>query len=204
MEDVYETLLYMEKCDEMFQIMNGRSPITWSIEDDGTGKPIGLRDKCDTTQGFTLRYFSKKYGVSLKYLQHISGLTSPDSKPEPGSMLLIDRLQRLISVVDYFREWKQDIDVMSISKKAKAAMFITPTTYSALRKMCYGTVGLIKKYVTNSDRCWVLRRLNQDPLESTYGQLRNISGSNTDMNVRDIRSGMSEIRALGLNKVKRT
>ena len=140
----------------------------------------------------------------MKYLQDISGLTSPDSKPEPGSILLIDRLQRLISVVDYFREWKKDIDVLSISKKAKSAMFITPTTYSALRKMCYGTVGLIKTYVTKSDRRWILRRLNQDPLESTYGQLRNISGSNTDMNVRDIRSGMNEIRTLGLNKVKRT
>ena len=187
-------------------IMNGKVPITWSDEDDGTGTPIGLRDKCDTNQQppLTLRGFAKRYGVSLQYLKDISGLPDANSVPTPGSLLLVDRLQRLTSVAKWFQDWKKSVDATpGLKKSEKAAMFITPTTYGAILKVCYGTVGLVKMYVTRSDRCWVLRRLNQDPLESTFGQLRSGSGSNTDMDVRQVNSGMGSIRALGLKATRR-
>ena len=203
-QDVRETLLYMEKVDELFTIMNGKHPITWSDKGDGSGTPIGLRDECNTNVGLTLRGFAKKYGVSLQYLKRVSGLPNADSRPKPGSLLLVDRLERLVSIGNWFRDWKHSVQsTPSISKATKAAMFITPTTYDAILKTCFGTVGLIKMYVTNSTRCWVLRRLNQDPLESTFGQLRAGSGSNVDMTVKEINSGMSRIRALGLKNTKR-
>ena len=203
-QDVHETILYMEKVDELFTIMNGKQPIMWSNEDDGSGTPIGLRDKCVTDGKTTLRGFSKKIGVSLGYLKRISGLPDANSRPESGSLLLINRLERLLSIGQWFRDWKQSVQAMTgISQKAESSMFMTPTTYDAIIKTCFGTVGLIKMYIPNSTRCWVLRRLNQDPLESTFGELRSGSGCHTNMTVKEINSGMSKIRALGLKNTKR-
>lgn len=74
-QDVRATLVYMRMVNEIFQIMNCREPITWTPEDDGTGRePIGLRDKVNTSHGLTLNSISKKYGVSVETLKSISGL----------------------------------------------------------------------------------------------------------------------------------
>ena len=78
---------------ELFQIMNSKEPISWSDEDDGTGNPIGLRDKVNTSHGLTLNKFAKQYGVSVESLKNASGLPSGDSIPQPGTLLLIDRLE---------------------------------------------------------------------------------------------------------------
>ena len=59
-QDVRLTLNYMKNVNELFQIMNCKEPITWTSEDDGTGTPIGLRDKLDTCHGLTLNSFSKR------------------------------------------------------------------------------------------------------------------------------------------------
>ena len=50
-------------------------------------------------------------------------------------------------------------------------------------------------YVTETSRCWVLRRFTQDPIESLFGQLRNLAGSNTNLDKTGVDFGMSETRS---------
>ena len=52
-QDVKLTLAYMGMVNELFEIMNSKEPITWSEEDDGTGTPIGVRYKLDTSHGWS-------------------------------------------------------------------------------------------------------------------------------------------------------
>ena len=60
-------------------------------------------------------------------------------------------------------------------------------------------VELMNKYLPGTKRKWVLKRFNQDPIESTFGQIRNLAGNNRDMNFRHVDSGMCESsRTLGL------
>jgi len=57
-------------------------------------------------------------------------------------------------------------------------------------------VEVVNKYVKNSDRVWVPRRFNQDPIESLFGQLRNNSGGNSNMDRTAVDVvGMTQIRA---------
>ena len=56
-------------------------------------------------------------------------------------------------------------------------------------------IEIMNKYVKNSDRVWVPRRFNQDPVESLFGQLRNNSGSNTNMDRTAVDIGMTQYRA---------
>ena len=64
--------------------MNCRVPVTWTKDDDGTGQPIGLRDKVDTTKDLTLNRWADHYGVRVEALMQASGLENGKSKPDPG------------------------------------------------------------------------------------------------------------------------
>ena len=77
--DILCTLEFMSMVDELFQIMNSTFPITWTDTDDGTGTPIGLRDKVDTSRGHSLTKISSIYGVSVQHLMDITGLPSPET-----------------------------------------------------------------------------------------------------------------------------
>ena len=203
--DVRLTLVYMRMVNELFQIMNCKEPITWTSEDDGTGTntPIGLRDKVDTSHGLTLNKLSNKYGVSVQSLKRVTGLPHGHSSPQPNSVLLIDRLQTLENICEYFRVWKTEVDsVNDLTKSQKQAMFITHWLYDDLRRTCVGIVGVIRQNVPRTNRRWVLRRFSQDPIESLFGQIRSLSGSNVSMNTIDVDLGISEIRALILQKHK--
>lgn len=191
----------MRLVNELFQIMNSKEPISWSDEDDGTGNPIGLRDKVNTSHGLTLNKFAKQYGVSVESLKNASGLPSGDSIPQPGTLLLIDRLQILESICGYFRTWKSQVTSLNgFTKKQKQEMFITHWLYDDLRRTCLGMVGVVRQYVTRTDRRWVPRRFSQDPIESLFGQIRGLCGSNTSMNTIDVDMGIDEIRSLILQK----
>ena len=202
-QDVKLTLNYMRLVNELFQIMNSKEPITWSDEDDGTGTgtPIGLRDKLNTSQGLTLNSFSNRYGVSVTSLKSVSGLPKGNSVPQPGTLLLIDRLQILESICEYFRTWKSHVtNLNGFSNTQKQEMFITHWLYDDLRRTCLGMVGVVRQYVPRTDRRWVPRRFSQDPIESLFGQIRGLSGSNNSMNTIDVDMGISEIRSLILQK----
>lgn len=180
--DVKATLKFSSHVNELFQIMNSREPITWTDENDESDEPIGLRDKLDTTHGFSLNWFSKKYGVSVKAMMEASGLPSGDSVPQHGSLLIIDRLKRLKDIADYFKNWKQHVDGMvGYTKRQRSTMFITHWLYADLRRTCYSMVELMTHYVTRSSRCWLMRRFTQDPIESLFGQLRRFAGSNSNL-----------------------
>ena len=56
-------------------------------------------------------------------------------------------------------------------------------------------------YVTRSSRHWVLRRFTQDPIESLFGQLRNLAGSNRNLDKTSVDFGMSEYRAKALKDI---
>ena len=79
-------------------------------------------------------------------------------------------------------------------------MFITHWLYDDLRRTCVGMVGVVRQYVPRTDRRWVPRRFSQDPIESLFGQIRGLSGSNNSMNTIDVDMGISEIRSLILSK----
>ena len=117
--------------------MNSREPITWTEEKDSHGEVIGLKDKLDTTHGFTLNWFSKKYGISVKTMMETSGLPSGDSIPPHGSILIIDRLGRLLKIADYFKTWKENVDTLpGFTKSQRSGMFITHWLYTDLRRTC--------------------------------------------------------------------
>ena len=203
--DVKATLKFCSNVNELFKIMNSKRPITWTEENDLDGVVIGLRDKLDTTHGFTLNFFSKEYGVSVKTLMEVSGLPSGDSVPAHGSVLVIDRLKRLKEIADYFKSWKEQIDgLQGFTKQQKSRMFITHWLYTDLRRTCYSIVELMTHYVTRSSRRWVLRRFTQDPIESLFGQMRNLAGSNTNLHKVSVDLGMSEIRSTGLKDLRST
>ena len=200
-QDVKLTLTFMRLVNELFQIMNSKEPFTWTAEDDGTGTPIGLRDKIDTSHNLSLNAFSKRYGVSVHSLKQASGLPHGHSVPDPNSLLIIDRLQILEDICDYFRQWKSRVtELHGYTKSQKQSMFITHWLYDDLRRTCMGMVGVVKQYVTHSDRRWVPRRFSQDPIESLFGQIRGLSGSNVSMNTVDVDMGIHEIRSLIFQK----
>ena len=195
-DDVRSTLKFGEHVNELFKIMNSREPITWSDEKDQNGDPIGLRDKCDTTHGFSLNWFSNKYGVSVDSMIQFSGLTSGTDVPEHGSLLLIDRPKKLLEIADYFKSWKQSIDrLVGYTKTERSKMFITHWLYDDLRRTCYSMVELLNHYVKGSTRVWIPRRFTQDPIESLFGQIRSINGSNTNLDRIGVDHGFSEIRS---------
>ena len=200
--DVRATLEFSSNVNELFQIMNGKRPITWTEERGPDGQPIGLRDKLDTSKGWKLNLFSKKYGVSVNTLMTASGLPSGESTPQPGSVVIIDRLKRLKEIADYFKTWKHEVDGKhGFTKQEKSQMFITHWLYTDLRRTCYSVVELMNHYVTRSSRHWVLRRFTQDPIESLFGQLRNLAGSNRNLDKTSVDFGMSEYRAKALKDI---
>ena len=195
-DDVKATLEFSSNANEIFQIMNSTEPITWTDELDSTGTPIGLRDKLDLRHGFTLNWFSKKYGVRVESLIQTSGLPSGDSIPPPDSVLIIDRLQRLVTCANYFKGWKHEVDALpGYTKEQLKTMFISHWLYTDLRRTCYSIVELMRHYVSNSSRCWLLRRFTQDPIESLFGTLRTSAGSNSNLDRTSVDFGMSERRA---------
>lgn len=199
--DIRLTLTFMRLVNELFQIMNSEEPITWSNEDDGTGTPIGLRDKLNTSSGLCLNSFAKRYGVSVTTLKIVSGLPSGDSVPQPDTLLLIDRLQILESICGYFRDWKTQVDQLNgFTRKQKQTMFLTHWLYDDLRRTCLGMIGVVRQHVPLSNRRWVPRRFSQDPIEHLFGQIRGLCGSNTSMNTIDVDLGIDEIRSLILSK----
>ena len=202
-DDVKATLKFCSNVNELFQIMNNsKRPITWTEEKDPGGVVIGLRDKLNTTRGLKLNYFSKEYGVSVKELMRISGLPSGDSVPVHGSVLIIDRLQRLKEIADYFKTWKEQVDgLQGYTKQQKSRMFITHWLYTDLRRTCYSVIELMTHYVTRSSRRWILRRFTQDPIESLFGQIRNLAGSNKNLHRVSVDLGISEIRATCLKNI---
>ena len=151
---------------------------------------------CDTTHGFSLNWFPNKYGVSVDSMIQFSGLTSGTDVPEHGSLLLIDRPKKLLEIADYFKSWKESIDnLVGYTKTERSKMFITHWLYDDLRRTCYSMVELLNHYVKGSKRVWIPRRFTQDPIESLFGQIRSINGSNTNLDRIGVDHGFSEIRS---------
>ena len=125
-------------------------------------------------------------------------MLSPGScSPEQGSLLLIDRPGRLQHIFQYFKEWHDEVQRLPYTKKVKERMFVSHQLYQDIRRTCLGTVELINKHVPHTTNELVLRRLNQDPIESRiFGQLRNLSGSNRNMTREDVDHGFAQIRSL--------
>ena len=71
---------------------------------------IGLRDMCKTNGRTSLTCFAKRYGVSVESLTQSTGWESGDCVSPAGSLLLVDRLGRLLHVLAYFKSWKESID----------------------------------------------------------------------------------------------
>ena len=203
--DVERTVEFMSKVHELFSIMNSKVPISWSNKDDGTGTGtvIGFRDKCWTRKKYTLRKYSDLFGVSIQSLMDNSGLTDPLDTPPYDSLLYIDRPGRLLKIAEYFKQWRDEVySTEGLNRTQQGRMFISHWLYDDLRRTCHSMVELLNKYVKGTGRVWVLKRFNQDPIESTFGQLRNRGGNNRDMNMKSVDSGMSEIRAMGLGTKK--
>ena len=194
--DINVTLKFSEKANELFQIMNSREPFTWTEDKDSNGDIIGLKDKLDTNHKFNLNWFSEKYGVSVEYLITMSGLPSGTSVPAVGSELIINRTERLLDIADYFNTWKQQVDSLhQYSKSQRQRMFITHWLYDDLRRTCYSMIELLNHYVKNSSRRWVPRRFTQDPIESLFGKIRSLAGSNINLDRFGVDCGMSESRS---------
>ena len=73
-----------------------------------------------------------------------------------------------------------------------------------MARTCHGMVGVVKTNVPRSKRRWVPRRFNQGPIESLFGLLRNLAGSNTNMDMVAVDAGISRVRSIGLTKILRT
>ena len=86
----------------------------------------------------------------------------------------------------------------NITPTQRSKLFITHWLFKDLRRTCYSMVEMVNKYIPHSSRCWVPRRFNQDPIESAFGQIRNMSGSDRNMNRAAVETGFSELRAMGL------
>ena len=199
--DVIATLQFSENVNELFQIMNSDETFTWTEELDDNGIPIGLRDKLDTRHGHKLNWFSDKYGVSVNTLMKITGLPSGESTPGVGSTLIIDRPKRLLEIAEYFKLWKQDVDSMNqYTRTQRQKMFITHWLYDDLRRTCYSMCELLNRYVKHSTRRWKPSRFTQDPIESLFGRIRQLAGSNIHLDRISVDHGMSEVRSMGLKK----
>ena len=135
--------------------------------------------------------------MSVDTLISSSGLPSGDSVPPHGSLLIIDRLQRLVDIANYFKTWKQQVNNLhGFTKTQRSKMFLTHWLYTDLRRTCYGVVECMRHYITSeSSRCWLFRRFTQDPIESLFGQIRSLCGSNINLDRLGVDIGMSEIRA---------
>ena len=134
-------------------------------------------------------------------MKRVSGLPDAHSVPEPGSLLLVDRIERLLAIAKYFKDWKKKVESMpDLSKDAKQSMLITHWLFEDMTRTCHGMVGVIRANVPHSKRRWVPRRFNQDTVESLFGQLRNLAGSNTNMDMTSVDAGMHRMRTLGLKK----
>ena len=200
--DIQATLQFSENVNELFQIMNSRECFTWTDEKDNNGDTIGLKDKLDTRHGFSLNWFSKKYGVSLRTMIESSGLPSGSSVPVQGSELIIDRTKRILEIAKYFNKWKQQVDgLVQYSKAQRQRMFITHWLYDDLRRTCYSMVEILNHYVKGSSRRWVPRRFTQDPIESLFGRIRSLAGSNINLDRFGVDCGMSESRSKQLQTV---
>ena len=68
--------------------------------------------------------------------------------------------------------------------------------------VCYSMTELMREHATGSKRRWVFRRFNQDPLESVFDQVRDLCGSNADMDRVEVDRGMSELKVKGLKKLQ--
>ena len=200
--DIKATLLFSENVNELFQMMNSKEPFTWTDEQDSNGVTIGLKDKLDTSHGFSLNWFSEKYGVSVKTMMESSGLPSGSSVPAHGSELIIDRTQRILDIAGYFNAWKQQVDGLHHhTKSQRQKMFITHWLYDDLRRTCYSMVELLNHYVKNSSRTWVPRRFTQDPIESLFGKIRSLAGSNINLDRFGVDCGMSEARSKAFKSI---
>lgn len=200
--DINATLQFSETVNELFQIMNSEEPFTWTEDKDINGDTIGLKDKVDTTHGLKLNKFADMYGVSVKTMIEASGLPSGDSVPEHGSELIIDRTKRLLEIANYFNTWKQQVDsLQQYTKEQRKKMFITHWVYDDMRRTCYSMVELLNHYVKNSSRRWVPRRFTQDPIESLFGKIRSLAGSNINLDRFGVDCGMCEARSKGFKCV---
>ena len=98
-----------------------------------------------------------------------------------GKLLLLDRPSILLGIADHFKKWK-----MRCSDKKQ---FITDVLYDDTQRLCHSVVELINKHIPHTKRRWILRRFSQDPVESAFGQIRDLAGSNEHMHTSDIENG---------------
>jgi len=62
-------------------------------------------------------------------------------------------------------------------------------------------VELLDHYVKHSSRRWVPRRFTQDPIESLFGKIRSLAGSNINLDRFGVDCGMSEARSKCLKQI---
>jgi hypothetical protein len=80
--------------------------------------------------------------------------------------------EEFLGILAWFERWYEWVQKQNCSKKAKEQMFLPMETFSSLRYICYGFVGLISLISIKKGRCLTLCRINQDIVEHHFGNLR--------------------------------
>ena len=104
-----------------------------------------------------------------------------------------------MAITTYFQEWKTYVDgLKGFKDNERSKMFVSHWLYTDLRRTCHSMCELVSRFLTGSNRVWILRAFNQDPIESAFGQCRGLGGDNRTMDHVTVDVGFAKIRAFGL------
>lgn len=95
----------------------------------------------------------------------------------------------LKDMLGFFKKWEADVKKRKgkFTKDAREKMFISTQSYESLKVTTYGFIGTIT-YMLDQVKAPKVdgRKLNQDKLEQTFGNLRMSGGGNRSLNVAEI------------------
>ena len=129
----------------------------------------------------TLHSISSQYGISISYLEDLTGFKRGVIVPE-GTIIRFNRPDRWIVISEWFSDWERwIISLPDLTKSQKSTMFITHQLHGDLQRTCNSMYDIVNTYVKgNVRRRWVPKRFSQDPLESFFSEIRQSGGGNTD------------------------
>ena len=117
-------------------------PISWSPDPD-----VGLDDVVEGNGKFTLMDISKDYGVSILYLERITGIRRSDLVP-PGFKIQFNRPRRWLIIAKWFSDWERWIrSLPDLSRSEKQRMFITHQLHGDLQRTCHSMYDIFHCYV---------------------------------------------------------
>ena len=131
---------------------------------------------------FTLNFISRLHGVSIDYLESISGGLQREEPIPEGQTLRFNKPSRWIVISKWFSDWEKWVrSLTDLTRTQQNRLFITHQLHADLQRTCHSMYDIIQEYVVgNPYRSWIPRKFSQDVLESFFGVVRQSGGGNTD------------------------